>query len=402
MPVFKYTALNNNGETIVGTYNTTDRAQMMQMIRENGYHPVKIVETPSKNDVKGIKIMQKIKVQDIAVFCRQFYSMLNAGVTIVKCLDILHQQTENKRFKGVIYEIYESVQKGEHLSEALRNHSDVFPELLINMVETGEVSGTLDNVMSRMATQFEKDNKLKSKIRATMVYPIVLSIVAVLVVFFLLTFIMPMFMGMFISSGIELPGPTRLLISLSNILKNQWHIVIGVAIAAFYGFKSYKNSEKGSLKWDEFKLRLPVLKGVITKIATARFTRTLSTLLASGIPLLQGMEVVAKVVGNKLVANAILSARDDMSKGMDLAGPIKRSGMFPPMVDSMIRIGEESGTLDEILGKTADFYEEELEMALQKMTSLMEPLIIVVMGGVIGFIVIAMAMPMFDMMKTIN
>ena len=402
MPLFKYTALNNVGEKVEGSYTAGDRSQLLQMIRENGYHPVKIMEVNGKKELKDLSFSRKIKIQDISVFCRQFASMLNAGVSIVKCLDILNQQTINKRFKKVIWEVYEAVQKGEHLSEALRTHGDVFPELLINMIETGEVSGTLDDVMLRMATHFEKENKLKSKIRAAMVYPIVLSITAVLVVFFLLTFIMPTFLGMFTASGMDLPGPTRLLISISDILRNYWYIVAMAMIGVFYIFKGYTSSENGRLKWDTFKLRIPIVKGTIEKIYTSRFTRTLSTLLSSGIPLLQAMEVVAKVSGNKVAANAILAARDDMSKGMDLASPIKRSEIFPPMVDSMIRIGEESGTLDDILAKTADFYEQELELALQKMTSLMEPIIIIVMGGVIGFIVVAMAMPMFDMMKTIQ
>ena len=402
MATYKYVALNNSGEAINGTYSANDRSQLLTMIRDNGYHPVKITELVDKKDVRELNFVKKVKIQDIAVLCRQFYSMLNAGVTVVKCLDILYQQTENKRLKTIVYKVYETVQKGEPLSEAMRMHSDVFPELLINMIETGEVSGTLDNVMDRMATHYEKENKLKSKIKATMIYPIALSIVAVLVVIFLLTFVMPTFMGVFESSGTELPGPTKLLMSISSTLKNYWYIVFGVILAAFYLFRGYIASEKGRLKWDAFKLRLPIIKGTIEKMSTARFTRTLSTLLSSGIPLLQSMEVVSRTVGNRLVAKAILDAKDDMNKGMDLAGPIKKSGMFPPMVDSMIRIGEESGTLDEILGKTADFYEEELELALQKMSSLIEPVIIVVMGGVIGFIVLSMVLPMFEMMNAIQ
>ncbi|MFO7636061.1 MAG: type II secretion system F family protein [Clostridia bacterium] len=384
MPVYKYTALTNEGKTILGTFSAADRSQLIHMIRENGYHPVKVKEVIEKKDVKEFGFRGRVKTQDIAVFCRQFYSMLNAGVTIVKGLDILQQQTQNKKLKAVTKDLYETVQKGLSLSEAMRHHGDVFPELLINMVETGEVSGTIDAAMNRMAFHFEKENKLKNKIRAAMVYPIILSVLAIGVVIFLLTFVMPMFLEMFTSSGVELPGPTRLLLAMSNGLRDYWYIIGGVVLIIVYAIRGFIKSEKGRLKWDTFVLKIPVLKHTVTLISTTRFTRTLSTLLSSGIPLLQAMEVVARVVSNKVASNAVLTARDDMRKGTDLASPIKRAAVFPPMVDSMIKIGEESGTLDEILGKTADFYEDELETSLQKLASMMEPLVLIFMGAVIG------------------
>ncbi len=403
MPLYKYSAIGANGEKIEGTYATGDRTQLLQMIREKKYYPMDITEIIERKDLKELSLFrQRIKVKDIALFCRQFYTMLNAGVTIIKCLDILQQQTENKRFRAIIGDVYEDVQKGAQLSEALKNHRDVFPELLVNMVEAGEVSGTLDNIMDRMASHFEKDNKLKNKVKSTLIYPVILSIVAVLVVIFLLTFVMPTFMGMFTESGVALPLPTRILMAISEIIKGYWYI-IAVAIAAIiYAIRRYVDSDKGRLAWDRLKLRLPVVNSTVTKLITSRFTRTLSTLLSSGIPLLQAMEVVARVVGNRVASDAILSAREDMRKGMDLAGPVRKTGIFPPMVDSMIRIGEESGTLDAILGKTANFYDEEVDAALQKMTAMLEPVIIVFMAGIIGFIVISMALPMFDMMKTVQ
>lgn len=402
MAVFKYTAMGNDGKTITGTFSAPDRAQIVHMIRAKGQYPVDIKEVIEKKDVKDLGIMNKVKVKDIAVFCRQFYSMLNAGVTIVKALDILHQQTTHKRLKTVIKEIYEAVQKGQSLSESMRSFGDVFPELLINMIASGEVSGSLDKSIERMAIHFEKETRLKNKIRAAMVYPIILSVVAVLVVIFLLTFIMPTFVGMFVDSGVELPGPTRVLMGISGVFQNYWFVLIGGFFLAFYILRAYRKSEKGKLKLDTLMLKIPVIKNTVTIMSAARFTRTMSTLLYSGIPILQAMEVVARVVSNGVIKRAILIAGDEMRKGADLATPIKRSGVFPPMVDSMIRIGEESGTLDQILGKTAEFYEDELETALQKMASLIEPVIIVVMGGLIGFIVVSMIMPMFAMMQTIE
>ncbi len=402
MPMFKYRAVNSLGEPVQGTYTAGDRTMLLQTMKEKELHVTRIEEIVERKDSDVLASLQKVSTKDLAVFCRQFSTMLTAGVTIFKALDILQQQTENRKLRSVITNLFENVQKGSSFSSALKNHRDVFPELLINMVEAGELSGTLDSIMARMAVNFEKDNKIKSKVKAAMVYPIVLSVVAVLVVIFLLTFIMPMFFSMFEQSGVELPAPTKLLIGLSGIIRAYWYIILAIVVAAVYFGLKFKNSNKGAMAWDRFKLRIPVLKGVLVKIITARFTRTLSTLLASGIPLLQAMEVVAKIINNRVVAQGVMDAREEMRRGMDLSGPIKRIGIFPPMVDSMIKIGEESGTLDSLLEKAADFYDDEVDAGLQKLVSLVEPLLIVIMGGIIGFIVISMALPMFSMMETIQ
>ncbi len=402
MPVFKYSAVDKNGIITEGTYLANEKSVLLQMIREKQQMPVKISEVVDKKDVMEFNLFQSIKLKDLAVFCRQFYTMINAGVTIIKCLDILQQQTENKKLRSVIKVVYESVQKGATLSEALKQHREAFPELLIHMVEAGEASGSLDNILERMAIHFEKENKVRNKIKSAMIYPIVLSIMATVVVIFLLAFVMPIFVGMFASSGTGLPLPTRIILALSNIIRDYWYVILAVSICMFYFIKRYIKSETGRLVWDRMKLRNPVVGGSVRKIVTSRFTRTLSTLLSSGMPLLQALEVVSRVVGNKVATKGILTAREEMRRGMDLAGPIKKIGLFPPMVDSMIRIGEESGTLDEILDKTANFYDDEVEVALQRLVALIEPLMIVIMAGIIGFIVISMAMPMFDMMKTVQ
>lgn len=402
MPIYQYKAINTIGETIQGKFSAKDRTEILQMLRKNQYHPVQIREVVEGMDLAKLAMFNKVKVKDIAVFARQFYAMLNAGVTIIQCLDILRKQTESKRFREIIEKVYENVQKGSTLSESFKNHRDVFPEILINLVEAGEVSGTLDTIMDRMATHFEKETKVQNKVKAAMIYPIVLAIVAVSVVIFLLVGVMPTFIGMFEGSGVELPAPTRLLMAISRGIQNYWYILIGAAAAIAYTIRRYILSDSGRLKFDQFKLRMPVIKNTVVKIATSRFTRTLSTLLASGIPLLQSMDIVAKVVGNRIVSDGILNAKDELRKGYDLAGPIRRMGVFPPMVDSMIRIGEESGTLDEVLSRTADFYDEEVEVAIQKMTTMLEPLMIIIMAVIIGFIVISMALPMFDMINTVQ
>lgn len=402
MPLYEFNAVKITGETVSGRFNASDRTEILQMIREKQYYPVSVKEITTGKELGSFSFGKKVRVKDLAIFCRQFHTMLLAGITIVQCLDILREQTEHKYFRETIGQVYEEVQKGSTFAEALRNHPDAFPEILISMVEAGEVSGRLDSIMEKMADNFEKENKIVRKVKGALIYPIVLSIVAVGVVIFLLTVVMPTFIGMFQSSGVELPAPTRILLAISSFLRSFWYILLLVIIAAVYLIRRYIKTDEGRYAFDRLKLQLPVVGMTMRKLATSRFTRTTSTLMASGIPLLQAMSIVSKVVGNRVVADGLMNVREELRKGIDLAGPIKRMGVFPPMVDSMIRIGEESGSLDGILQKTADFYDEEVEAALQRMVAMMEPLLIVFMGGMIGFIVIAMAMPMFDMAKTVK
>jgi type IV pilus assembly protein PilC len=327
--------------------------------------------------------------------------MLNAGVTIIQCLDILRQQTEKQTFKNVIEKVYESVQKGSTLSESMKEHRQTFPELFVNMVEAGEASGNLDSIMDRMAVHYEKETKIQNKIRGAMTYPIILAVVSVVVVVFMLVAILPTFLSMFEGSGLALPGPTKFLLSISNGIRQYWYIILMVIIAVVYLIHRYINTEEGRKQFDRLKLKMPVVNNMVIKVATSRFTRTLATLLASGIPLLPSMDIVSKIVGNRIISDGILGVKEDLRKGYDLAGPIRRLGIFPPIVDSMIRIGEESGSLEEVLQRTADFYDEEVDVAIQKMTSMLEPLMLVVMAIVIGFLVVAMYLPMIDMMQTI-
>ncbi|MBF8982635.1 type II secretion system F family protein [Lutibacter sp. B2] len=402
MPIYKYKAISNTGEKLEGTYTAKAKDEVLSMIRQNQSMPISVEEVIEGKDVSTLNFFNKVKMKDIAIFCRQFYAMLNAGVTILNCLDILRLQTENKKLKKVVAESYEDVQKGLTFSESLKKHREIFPDLLINMVEAGEVSGTLDTIMERMAVHYEKENKITNKVKGAMIYPLILSIVSILVVVFLLTFVMPTFIGMFEGSGVELPLPTRILLTISGSITQYWYIIIVVLIVLIGGIKRYIGTDKGQFLIDHIKFRIPIVKGTTQKVITSRFTRTLSTLLSSGIPLIQSLDIVSRIVGNVIVEKGILNAIEEVRKGVDLATPIKKIGVFPPMVDSMIRIGEESGSLDDILDKTANFYDEEVEVAIQKMTTMIEPLMIVVMAVVIGAIVIAMMLPMFDMMNTIQ
>ena len=403
MATYKYSAVDSLGKKIEGIYEANTKDEVLLMLRQSNNFPIKIEENQAvSKDIDFSKYFQKVKTKDIAIFCRQFYTLLNSGITIINCLQILQRQTENKKFAHVIGEVYEAVQKGLTFSEGLKRHRDVFPELLIYMVEAGEVSGNLDVIMDRMAIHFEKENRINNKIKGAMAYPIVLSVVAVTIVVFLLTFVMPTFVGMFKSSGVVLPLPTRILLSISDIITHYWYLIFLLIFSLTYFLGKYIKSDIGRTSIDGIKFKIPIIRGVTQKIVTSRFTRTLSTLLSSGVPLIQALEVVSRIVGNKLVEKGIVKAQDDVKKGVELAVPIENMGVFPPMAVSMIRIGEESGALDDILEKTANFYDDEVETALQTMTTLLEPIMILVMGVVVGGIVIAMMLPIFDMMNTIQ
>jgi|LSQX01.2.fsa_nt_gb type IV pilus assembly protein PilC len=398
---YKYRSITPDGREVEGFYEGDSEAGLVKMLKERKELVISI-ERDIKSETRIELFKTKVKKKDLALFCRQFYTMISAGLGIVPCLEILVAQTRNKTFKNAIADAYEEVQKGKTLSQAMKEHTSVFPTILVSMVEAGEVSGNLDTVMLRMAEHFEKENKLENKVKSAMVYPAVLAVVSVVVVVFMLVFIMPTFIGMFESSGVELPGLTKVLLNISNSLKTYWYIYIGVILALVTGIRRYKKTEGGRRLFDSLKLRFPIVKGTTSMLITSRFTRTLSTLLTSGIPLIQALEVVARVVNNTIIEERMVEGIDSVRKGVSLARTVKDVGVFPPMVDSMIKIGEESGSLDDMLTKTADFYDEEVQTSLQKLTSMLEPIMLVVMGFIIGFIVIAMYLPMFDMMKTVQ
>lgn len=401
MPSFKYKAMNEKGERLEGRYEADSKDEVVAMISSNSYYPLMIEEIN-----EGAKIdfaqFKKVSIKDIAIFCRQFYTMLDAGVSINASLTILSQQITNKKLREAIGRVEEAVSKGDTLSEAMMKENKIFPDLLVSMVQTGEVSGNLDNIMLRMSNHYEKEFKINNKIKSTMIYPAVLGCVAIVVVMFILTFIMPIFVDMFSQSGVALPLPTRILLGISKSIKEQGLLILLVIIFIIMAIRYYLKSDGGQFTLSKIKLSFPILKSLNEKIIVSRFTRTLSTLLASGISLVQALEVVSGVLGNKVAEEKLLDVRESVVKGEGLSGPILDTKIFPPMLASMVRIGEESGSLDSILNKTADFYDEELENAIQTFTALLEPLMIVVMGAVLGFMIISMLLPMFDMYGNIH
>ena len=397
---YKYKAIDPNGHETDGMYIASSESDVINMIKGNNSLVVSI-ERDLEAEAQIQVFKSKVKKKDLAVFCRQLFTMLDAGLGIVKCLEILVAQTENKTLRNAISDICEDVQKGFTLSESMKKHKKIFPTILISMVEAGEVSGTLDTIMERMAVHFEKENRLENKIKSSLIYPIALIVVSIAVVVFMLVAVLPTFVGMFEGSDTPLPGPTKFLISLSDSIQAYWYIYAGVIAGLVTLLLIYKATPEGRRFFDNLKLTIPGVKITSAKIITSRFTRTLSTLMSSGIPLIQALEVVGRVVNNVVVQERLEHGVENIRKGVSLSRAVKDVKIFPPMVDSMIKIGEESGSLDDILYKTADFYDEEVEMSLQKMTTLIEPILIVGMAVVIGFIVIAMALPMFDMVNTI-
>jgi len=376
--------------------------EVQEKIRDKGLYLIQIREdVEKKSAAEELSFGGKVTAKQISIFCKQFATLLKAGVPVASGLDILYRQTENKKFKSALEDVYTEVQKGSQVSTAIRNHPKVFPSLMVNMVESGEMSGNLDNIMERLAIHYEKDAKINSRIKGAMIYPIALSVISVVVVIFLITVILPTFTGMFTSSGTELPLPTRILLGISDFIKGYWYIVIGAVGLLIFVVNRYLSSSVGRYQFDALKFKLPVVKGSMDKIVTARFTRTLGSLLRSGIPLIDALELAGSVTGNVVIEEKVNYIASEVEKGETLGVALKRTPTFGPMVVSMIQIGEESGSLDQMLDKSADFYEQELEDAIDRLLKLMEPLLIVVMAVVIGFIVISMALPMFDMVNTI-
>lgn len=395
MGKFKYRVMNLDGEKIEGSYEANSKQEVIDYISGNGYYPLMVEEISESANIE-IKFNNKVKLKDLAVFCRQFYTMLNAGVPILTCLEILSNQVENKKLREAIKEINEEVAKGGVLSDAMKKYRDIFPDLLISLVASGEASGNLDAIMLRMATHYEKENKINNKVKSAMIYPIVLGFVACAAVIFILIYVMPTFTQIFKESGTALPWSTQFLLDLSEGIQNNWLIIIIIITIGGFLLNIFLKSDEGILFSSKLKLKLPIIKKLNQMIIVSRFTRTLSTLIASGLPLIQALQIASTVTGNKISENALIKIRDKVIRGESLYSSMVESGIFPAMLYSMIKIGEETGSLDDILNKTADFYDEELESIIQTSVALLEPALIVVMGIIIGFMVLSIMIPMFD------
>ncbi|WP_069681092.1 type II secretion system F family protein [Clostridium taeniosporum] len=387
--------MNTDNEKIEGTREADSKNEVIEFISSNGYYPLLVEEIIESKKIQ-FKINNKVKFKDLSIFCRQFYTMLDAGVPILTCLEILTNQATNIKLKETLKEVQGDVEKGGILSDAMKKHKSVFPNLLVSLIAAGEASGSLDVIMLRMSNHYEKENKVNNKVKNAMIYPIILGLIAIGIVIFILTYIMPIFTDMFSENGVNLPLSTKFLLWLSSSLKENFFMILIAIIGIIVAIKYILKTEKGLIVLSKLKLKLPVIRKLNEMIIVSRFTRTLSTLLSSGLPLVQALDIVMGVIDNKIAKDAIAKVKELVVKGETLNSSLKETGVFPQMLYSMIKIGEETGALDDILNKTADFYDEELETTIQTTVSLMEPALIVIMGLVIGFIIISIMIPMFD------
>lgn len=399
MPVFEYKGKSVSGTAVQGNLKAKNRVDLERMLRANRILVTSVSKKPSD---LNIRIGTGIKKVHISRFTRQFATMISAGLPMVQCLDILAQQMEAPEMRKIVGEVKESVQSGTTLSEALRKHKKVFDDLYVNMVEAGEIGGALDTILVRLANYREKADSLARKVKGAMVYPIVVSIVALGVTIAMLKFIVPVFAKMFSDLGAELPGPTQVILGLSDFINDYFSYMILGIVALVVAVKLYGRTSKGRLNIDRFKLMVPAIGTLIRKSSVARFSRTLGTLISSGVSILDALDTTARTAGNRVVHDAIKKATISIAEGDTITGPLKESGVFPPMVVQMISVGEKTGGLDEMLNKIADFYDEEVDAAVTALTSLIEPVVIVIMGAVIGGILIAMYLPMFDIIGKID
>jgi len=400
MALYRFKAISERGQVITGTKEAETEEDIIKMLKNSQYYPISIEAIIQHNNVN--LFMQKVTKRDIAVLCRQFSTMLSAGISIVSCLDILAKQMENKTLKKAIFEVYQDVQKGQTLSLAMKKHEKVFPILLINMVEVGEISGNLDLLTKRMASYFENQSKIQNKIKNALIYPTVLSIVTLLVVIFLFTMVMPTFVEMFKSNQLLLPFSTRLMLVISNWVINYWHIFFIFSIVLIGSIKYFAKTDKGILLIDSLIIKIPIIKRLAINTIISKFSRIMSILLSSGMPLFQAMDVAIKVVDNKVVSNKLKEIKEDIRIGKTLSEAIKNADIFHAMVYSMIKVGEESGALDELLYKIADYYDDEIEYTMERITALIEPILIIFIAIIIGFIVVSITMPIFDTINNIQ
>jgi type IV pilus assembly protein PilC len=400
MPTFVWKGKTAGGETTAGELAAENRAQLVQMLRKRRISVVNVREKP-----KGISLpllnRRSVSTKEMAVFTRQFATMIDAGLPLVQCLDTISKQAENKYLKEVLTHVMQDVESGSTLSDAMSKHRKVFSNLYTNMVEAGETGGALDDILERLAVHIEKADALKRKVKGAMTYPLVVLGVALAAAVFMLVFIIPTFARMFSDFGAALPLPTRIVLAVSYVLRTFWWALGGAIAGTVILVKRFYRTTAGKYKIDGFLLKSPIFGPLLRKTAVARFTRTLGTLISSGVPILTGLEITAETAGNSVVRKAVLATKAGIKEGDTIAKPLRTTGVFPPMVVQMVAVGEETGSLDEMLSKIADFYESEVDTAVDSLTSILEPAMIVLMGVLVGGMVVAMYLPMFKLVSVI-
>lgn len=397
MPGFSYVAVDKRGKEKRGSLEAETRERALEQLKAEGLIPVSVREQGALNKEIDFSIGKKVKPRDLSVFCRQFVSITQAGVPMKEALQMLSEQTENKWLKRAISEVLLNVEKGNTLADSMRSQPDIFPPMLVNMVEAGEQSGSLEMAFSRMAVHFEKEAKLKATIKKATIYPIILVIAAIGVIAVMLLFVIPIFIDMFADLDIEMPAITMFVMNSSKWMTSHWYVALGIIVGVVAAYKLIYRTTQGRLTIDRIKMKMPLFGKLTVKTACSQFARTMSTLLMSGISTIDALETTSKIVNNIHYTNAMLKAREEVMKGVPLSEPLEASGIFPPMVYHMTGIGEETGNVEEMLEKMADYYDEEVEMTTQSVLAAMEPIIILFMALIIGTLVIAVIWPIKSM-----
>ena len=403
MATFSYTVRDAAGQTRSGTSEAENAEILRRRLQEQGFTVADITQTAAGKKRAAGGGWGRVKLADLSIFCRQFSTMIDAGVSLVRALDVLAEQTQNPKLRRILVDIQQEVESGQTLSKAMSKYPKTFNNLFIGLVRAGEVGGVLEEALQRLSGFLEKDMELRRKVKAALTYPVIVVVVAVGIVVGLTTFIVPKFVELFKDLGVkELPAMTQVLVDFSDFLKTRWWMGLIIIVVSYMAIKYFGTTRVGRRVIDRIKLKVPVFGKLHHKIALARFSRTLGTLLVSGVPILQALETVAGTVGNGIIAEAVMQARARIREGDRINDPLEKSRMFPPMVVHMISIGEESGALDSMLGKIAEFYEQEVEATLQSLTSAIEPVLIVLLGFCVGFIVIAMFMPLIQVIQNLT
>ncbi|HNV26668.1 MAG TPA: type II secretion system F family protein [Nitrospira sp.] len=404
MSTFTYVGRNRQGAVKKGELTAKTRDEAVDQLRKQQVVVTSLEEKSGGGKFK-LSLGSGLTDKDLVVFTRQFGTMINAGLPLIQCLDILSTQSENKVLRETVGDVKNSVEAGSTFSDALKRHPKVFDDLYVNMIHAGEVGGLLDTILTRLAKHIEKAMKLKGQIKSAMVYPTAIVGVAVVIISVLMVWVIPVFAQMFLemSGGkVGLPGPTQIVISVSNFFQSYWYMMFGAMVGAVIAIKRYYATVNGRVVIDRLLLKMPIVGDLIRKASVAKFTRTLGTLITSGVPLLEGLSICAKTSGNKVIEEALMNARVSISGGKTISEPLAKCNVFPKMVTHMISVGESTGALDAMLGKIADFYEDEVDQAVETLTSLLEPIMMVVLGTIIGFIVVAMYLPIFTMAQAIQ
>jgi type IV pilus assembly protein PilC len=397
MSVFVWEGKLANGSIRKGELEAADKAAAAMLLKRQ-----RIVPTKLKTKPKNIALFDKrIKTKELVVFTRQFSTMISAGLPLVQCLEILSSQQPNPTLKKVLAQIKQDVEGGSTFADALSKHPKVFDSLFVNLVSAGEIGGVLDTVLIRLAVYMEKNEHLKNKIKSAMTYPIIVLCVAFGVVAVLMIFVIPTFQDLFIQFGSALPGPTQFVVDLSRVFRSYWYVMIGLIFLFIIGFRQVRKNKTGRFYTDKLALRLPVFGPLLKKVAVAKFTRTLGTMISSGVPIMDGLDITSKTAGNVIVENAIRAVRSAISEGKSMSEPLEQTGIFPGMVVQMISVGEATGAMDQMLAKIADFYDDEVDVAVEALTSALEPMLMVFLGGIIGFVVVAMYLPIFKMAQNV-